>query len=89
MTNVTDFPVDRVSTDELTVQLWELAMAGERGSAAFMRIDAQLRSRNPPERALRRPTFAPSASHLQASHPLSRQRSKFRFPIPQTRIDLR
>ena len=53
MATITPFPIDLVPDDELAVQLWELAMAGERGSDAFMRIDAQIRRRSFPQGARR------------------------------------
>ena len=67
MATVTRLPIDRVPKDELMVQLWELVMAGERGSDAFMRIDAQIRRENSPQCALRLVTAVPSASRLHAT----------------------
>lgn len=59
MGSVTRFPIDRVPSEELAVQLWELAMAGERGSDAFMRLDAQIRLRGPFPGVMQVAPFAP------------------------------
>ena len=45
MGNVTRIPLQNLSDDELSVQLWELIMAGERSSHAFQCIEAEMRSR--------------------------------------------
>jgi hypothetical protein len=50
---ITLLPIDRVPDDELAVEHWGLTLAGERGSDAFMQIDAQIRLRRLPQRALR------------------------------------
>lgn len=46
MATIIPFPIEHVADDELAVRLWELAMAGERGSDAFMHIKSQLRRRS-------------------------------------------
>jgi hypothetical protein len=46
MATIIPFPQDDVADDELAIQLWELTMAGERSSDAFMRIDSQLHRRS-------------------------------------------
>ncbi len=46
---------------ELAIQLWELAMAGDRDTDAFMRIDAEIHRRKSSQYALRLETITPSA----------------------------
>jgi hypothetical protein len=60
MATVTRFPIHQLPTDELEIQLWELVMAGERGSDAFVRIDAEIRRRNSSQYALRLATVESS-----------------------------
>jgi hypothetical protein len=61
MATVSRFPIDHLPDEELAIQLWELDMAGECGSDAFMRIDAEICRRNSPQYALRLQTVTPSA----------------------------
>jgi hypothetical protein len=63
MGTVTELPLNRVSNEELAIQLWELTMAGERDSDAFRRIDAEMRGRNSHQRELRLATVTPHASN--------------------------
>ena len=42
---VIPFPTKQVLDDELAIQLWELVMAGEIGSAEYRRLDAELNRR--------------------------------------------
>ncbi|HEX5694214.1 MAG TPA: hypothetical protein VFY00_06310 [Arenimonas sp.] len=51
---VIPFPTKQVMDDELAIQLWELVMAGDIGSAEYRRLDAEISRR----RAATRP--APS-----------------------------
>ena len=53
MGTVTRLPLNRLSDDELGVQLWELMMAGERNSHAFQCIEAEMRSRKLLQQELR------------------------------------
>ena len=45
MATTTRLRIDLLSDDELAIQLWQLAMAGDRGSDAFTRIDAEVNRR--------------------------------------------
>jgi hypothetical protein len=45
MGTVTRLPLQNLSDDELSVQLWELVMAGQRSSHEFQCIEAEMRSR--------------------------------------------
>lgn len=42
---VIPFPSKQVLDDELAIQLWELVMAGEIGSAEYRRLDAEINRR--------------------------------------------
>ena len=42
---VIPFPAKQVLDDELAIQLWELVMAGEIGSAEYRRLDAEINRR--------------------------------------------
>jgi len=42
---VIPFPRKQVMDDELAIQLWELVMAGEIGSAEYRRLDAEINRR--------------------------------------------
>lgn len=42
---VIPFPNKQVMDDELAIQLWELVMAGEIGSAEYRRLDAEISRR--------------------------------------------
>jgi hypothetical protein len=61
MATITRIRIDHVPDDELAIQLWELTMAGDRGSDAFMRIDAEIHRRKSSQCALRLETITPSA----------------------------
>ena len=61
MTTITRIRIDHLPDDELATQLWELGMAGERGSDAFMRIDAEIHRRKSLQCALRLEMVTPSA----------------------------
>ena len=39
------FPTQQVMDDELAIQLWELVMAGEIGTAEYRRLDAEISRR--------------------------------------------
>jgi hypothetical protein len=54
MGTVIAFPRKQVMDDELAIQLWELVMAGEIGSAEYCRLDAEI--------SRRRTTLRPAAS---------------------------
>ena len=60
MATITRIRIDQLPDDELTTQLWELAMAGDRGSDAFMRIDAEIHRRKSSRCELRLETIVPS-----------------------------
>lgn len=46
--NVHDlFPLERLSTHELKLRLWELRMAGEADSDQYLAIEAELERRSP------------------------------------------
>jgi hypothetical protein len=61
MATIAHIRLDHLPDDELAIQLWELAMAGDRGSDAFMRIDAEIHRRKSRGCALRLETVTPSA----------------------------
>lgn len=42
---VIPFPTKQVMDDELAVQLWELVMAGQIGTAEYRRLDAEISRR--------------------------------------------
>lgn len=42
---VIPFPTKQVLDDELAIQLWELVMAGQIGSAEYRRLDAEISRR--------------------------------------------
>lgn len=42
---VIPFPTQQVMDDELAIQLWELVMAGEIGTAEYRRLDAEISRR--------------------------------------------
>ena len=60
MATNTRLRIDHLPDDELATQLWELVMAGKRGSDAFMRIDAEIHRRMSSRCALRLETIVPS-----------------------------
>ena len=70
MATISHIRIDHLPDDELATQLWELAMAGERGSDAFMRIDAEIHRRKSSRCALRLETIVPSS--IAPSTPKSR-----------------
>jgi hypothetical protein len=61
MPTIAHIRIDHLPDEELAIQLWELAMAGDRGSDAFMRIDAEIHRRKSPGCAMRLETVTPSA----------------------------
>lgn len=65
MGTVTELPLNRVSNEELAIQLWELTMAGQRDSDAFRKIDAEMRGRNSHQRELRLATVTPHHASSQ------------------------
>ena len=60
MPTITRLRIDQLRDDELATQLWELAMAGDRDSDAFMRIDAEIHRRKSSRCELRLETITPS-----------------------------
>ncbi|MBP6596822.1 MAG: hypothetical protein KA196_04850 [Arenimonas sp.] len=51
---VIPFPTKQVMDDELAVQLWELVMAGQIGTAEYRRLDAEIsrrKAQSVPQRA--------------------------------------
>ena len=60
MATTTRIRIDQLPDHELA-QLWELAMAGDRDSDAFMRIDAEIHRRKSSQCALRLEMVTPSA----------------------------
>jgi hypothetical protein len=60
MANISRIQIDHLPDDELATQLWELAMAGDRDSDAFMRIDAEIHRRKSSRCELRLETIVPS-----------------------------
>ncbi len=42
---VIPFPAKQVMNDELAIQLWELVMAGQIGTAEYRRLDAEISRR--------------------------------------------
>ncbi len=42
---VIPFPTKQVMDDELAIQLWELVMAGQIGTAEYRRLDAEISRR--------------------------------------------
>jgi hypothetical protein len=60
MATTTRIRIDQLSDDELATQLWDLAMAGDRGSHEYMCIDAEIHRRKSPRCALRLETVTPS-----------------------------
>lgn len=51
---VIPFPTKQVMDDDLAIQLWELVMAGEIGSAEYRRLDAEINRRKAMSSAPRR-----------------------------------
>ena len=69
MATFSRFPIDHLPDEELAIQLWELTMAGERGSDSFLRIEAEIRRRSSSQCGLQLEPVTPSAPASRALNP--------------------